>query len=112
LSEEIRISAIIMGFLEGIYFSGNLPSRKESYDIARYVKTHEIVPGTLLEIEKLVMEKMTVMHEKLSKKYERLEENPGISAEEEYDTNRLRKVLDGLGISYSEQQLSKWIHED
>lgn len=49
-------------FLEGMYYAGQMPSRVESYAIAKYLRSQGLVDGTVREIEIQVVEAMTVLH--------------------------------------------------
>ena len=49
-------------FLEGMYYAGQMPSRVESYTIAKYLRSHDLVDGTMKEVEMQVIEAMTALH--------------------------------------------------
>ena len=55
---------VVASFLEGMYYAGALPSRAESYQIARYLKSRKMVSGTMLEVETVVIEAMKALHQR------------------------------------------------
>lgn len=57
-----KLFSVAACFLMGMFYAGQMSSRVESYAIAKYLRSHGLVDGTLKEVEMQVIEAMTVLH--------------------------------------------------
>lgn len=56
------IAAVVTAFLDGMYYAGKLPARRESYDIAKWLVKHRLSGLHVLDVERVVSAQMTALH--------------------------------------------------
>lgn len=60
--------AVVEAFLEGMYYAGKLPSRREITAIAVYLTAHQLKGTPRLSVEQVVSEKIDALHRRVESK--------------------------------------------